>query len=361
MTATVFIGDGQGKKEVLLAHVHDMGVPGGHKGLVTLQERFLKFRPEFHPFLNDTFGVAMNQNVTFSGTPEIIHNGGTSTEWTGSAVQGAWNFADGGKVSLTSADNNDAAEFAEETPTTIDMSGFTALTGKINLTIYSPVNNSLLVEFDNAGVLVGNNVNLNDFIDTGLIGTEQSFVIPKADLGLTTQLVDGFSILLTRVGGTKPTMAFDDIQLEQTGTPAIFKATTPRDTRFHITELRIAIADNVASTVANGTMHGLAYDALLGVSALSNGISFRSVRDGSAVFTVALKQLGDFLATGSNIVNAISDGTNTFITLLIEFPEPIILSGDESENFLSFTVNDDLSGLLLFAAAARGALELAPA
>lgn len=348
-----------GLRTKLSAHVHDMRIPGKHNGALTLTERFLKFNPEFHPFLNDTFGTAMNQNIAFSGTPEIIHNGGTTTEWTGSAVAGTWNFADSGKVSLTSANNNDEAEFAEETPTTIDMSGFTALTGKINLTIYTPVNNSLIVEFDNAGAVVGNNVDLNDFIDTGLLGTEQTFVIPKIDLGLTTQLVDGFSIRLERIGGTKPTMTFDDIQLEQTGDPAVFKATTPQGGgRFHITEIRIAIADNITGLVTNGTMHGLAYDALLGVSALSNGIIFRRVQGGKTLFSVTIKQLGDFLATGSNIVNAISDGTNTFITLLVEFPEPIILDGGETDNFLSFTINDDLSGLLIFTAASRGALEI---
>ncbi len=347
----------------LAAHVHRLsGSQSKHMGLVVLQERFLQFNPELHPFLNDTFGTAMNQNISFSGTPEIIHNGGTSTEWTGTAIAGTWNFADTGKISLTSGNNNDESSFAEETPTTINVSGFTTLTGKINLTIYNSTNNSHKVAFDNAGTIVGNSVNLNDYIDTGLIGTEQSFVIPKADLGLTSQLVDGFTIILVRIGGAKPTMTFDDIQLEQTGTSAVFKATTPIGTTYHIDQFRFAMADNITgiitgSTTTYPTMPGLSYNKLLGVSALSNGIVFQRVQDGKVNFAATLKQLGDFLATGSNIVNLVSDGTNTHLTLEVIFNEPIILKGG-ADNFLSLTINDDLSGLLLLTAVARGAIEV---
>ena len=174
---------------------------GKYSGLIVLSDPLIQYNSLTRFFINDTFGSAMNQNVAFGGTPEIIHNGGTSTQWTGSAVQGAWNFADSGKISLTSANNNDEALFAEETPTTIDMSGYTTLTGKINLTTYNAINNTLTVAFDNAGTLVGNSVNINDYIDTQLTGTEQNFVIPKADMGLTSQLIDGFSIILNRSAG----------------------------------------------------------------------------------------------------------------------------------------------------------------
>lgn len=353
-----------GKGGGTLAYVHEFA-KGAHAGVVALTERFFDFDPEFHPFLNDTFGTAMNQNVTFSGTPEIIHNGGSSTEWTGSTIQGTWNFADLGKVTITSANNNDEASFAEETPTTIDMSGFTALTGKVDLDVYSSINNSMIIQFDNAGTDVGNSIDLNDFIDTGDF-TEQNFVIPKADLGLTTQLLDGMTIIITRLAGTKPTIKFDDIQFEQTGNPAIFTASTPLGTIFKVTELRIAIADNitgittVAGATETATVPNLSFDDFMGItSPLTNGIIFKRVAKGKTLFSVTIKQIGDFLSTGSNLINHISDGTNTFITLLIEFPEPIVLDGS-TEDALTFTINDDLSGLLQFTAAARGSIQLDP-
>lgn len=360
MTIKVRIDDGRGSP--LVAHVHDMRLPTKHSATLTLQERFLKLNPELHPFLNDTFGTAMNQNIAFSGVPEIIHNGGTSTEWTATAVAGTWNFADGGAISLTGANNGDTASFAEEGATTIDMAGFTTLTGVINLTIYNDVQNTLTVQFDLAGVTVGNSVDLDDFIDTGLIGSAQNFIIPKANLGLGTQLVDGFTIVLSRIAGTKPTMTFDDIQLEQTGASAVFKATTPLGTRFHVDLLRVQMSDDVTSIVsAAGTggslaLPGLSHNTLLSISALTNGIIFQRVQDGKVNFSIILKQLSDILLSG-NLVNAISDGTNTMLTIEIPFPEPIILEGGE-DNFLSFTINDNLSSLILFNAAARGAIEV---
>ena len=358
MQKTRVIGlQGKGARELEM-HVHPFKTASGdHVGAVVLNERFLNFRPEFHPFLNDTFGTAMNQNIAFSGTPEIIHNGGSTTEWTGSAIAGAWNFADGGKITITSANDNDAASFAEEGATTIDMSGFTALTGKVDLDIYNPNNNSIIIQFDNAGVAVGNSVNLNDFIDTGDFG-EQNFVIPKADLGLTTQLLDGMTLTINRIGGTKPTIKFDDIQFEAVGDPAVFKATTPLGTRFNITEIRLRLEDAISAVLTDGSMPNIDPNAFFGVASLANGILFSSVQKGKTIFSVTLKNFGDFFATGSNAIDITGNATNSGITLVIEFPEPVILEGGESENFLSFTISDNLSDLTRFTAAARGALEV---
>ena len=65
-----------------------------------------------------------------------------------------------------------------------------------------------------------------------------------------------------------------------------------------------------------------------------------------------------FFATGSNAIDITGNATNSGVTLVVEFPEPIVLKGGESENFLSFTISDNLSDLTRFTAAARGALEI---
>ncbi len=431
MGIRAFITDGLNRR--LQAHVHLLsGEKSQHAGLLTLTDRFRKFDPEFHPFLSDTFGVAMNQNIAFTGQPTVIHAGvnsgalltGTTTGttashlidsgetfaniavghsvknttsgneyalvtavasndltldsdimvsgenyeinpiWVGTAVQGTWNFADGGKVTLTSANDNDEATFDNDVGQLWNMANHTTLTGKVDLDTFNDNNHTIIIQFDLDNTPVGNSVNLNDFIDTGDL-SEQSFVIPKASLGLTTQNINGMSVRLERTGGQKPTFKLDDIQWEETGAAEVYKATTPQGTTFHITEIRIAIADNitgittVAGATENATIPNLSFDALLGVSALTNGILFSRVRNGKVAFAVSIKQLGDFLSTGSNIIpgNRINDGTNMFIALVVKFPEPIVLEGG-SDNFLSFTIQDDLSGLLQFTAAARGALEV---
>ena len=340
----------------LSAHLHRLPRDNSkHVGQLVLTEPFVQLNPEVHPFLNSSFGVAMNQNIAFGGTPEIINNGDTSDEWIGTILAGNWDFADAGKTSITTANNNDAATFSSTYE--IDMTGFTSITGKVNLTVYNPVNNTIVMIFDLAGVPTGNSINLNDFINPGLTGTEQNFVIPKADFGLDNgEIVDGFTITLTRTGGARPTMTFDDIQIEETGTPAVFKADTPEGTIFHITELRISIADNITGTQSDGVVPALSYDQLLGLSSLTNGIVFQRVQKGIVNFSVILKQLSDFLKGGSNIANIISDGSNTYMVLQVDFPEPIVLVGG-TDSFLSFTISDNLSDLLVLEAVARGSLE----
>jgi len=430
MSVKFRIEDGDGSGLEPHANLFSTAKRKDHVGLLSLTRPFVNFNPEFHPFLNDTFGVAMNQNVTFGGSglaATVIHAGvnsgsadsgttdGSTTAfkliqsgqnfdttigpgalvhnttdttfalvtavdsdtqlsldtdimataedyvindiWPGTAVQGTWNFADGGKFTITSANNNDEATFTVDTAHIWNADPFKAFTGTVDLDIYNPINNTIVLEFGLDGVLVGNSVDIDDFIDTGNFGS-QAFVIPKANLGLTTQNFNSMRLTILRTAGTKPTIKFDDFQWENSGVPAVFKATTPLGTRFHVTELRIRIEDNIASTLADGTLQGLDPSTLLGVSALTNGLIFSRVSKGKTLFSVDIKDLGDFLATGSNIVNAVALNTKTLVTLLVEFPEAIVLEGGESENFLSFTVNDDLSGLTALTAAARGAVEI---
>lgn len=426
----VRIKDGQGGG--LEAHVHRFGGKRRnieeHSGLLVLQERFLNFNPEVHPFLNDDFGTAMNQNITFggaklratvihagvnsgsadSGTTDgigsskliqsgqnfeatigpgaLVHNTTDTTFalvtavdsdtqisldadimasgenyvindiWVGTAVAGTWNFADSGKFTITSANDNDEATFTVDTAHIWNMSDFKALTGKVDLDTFNDTNHTIVLEFGLDGVIVGNTVNLNDFIDTGDF-TEQSFVIPKEDLGLVAQNVNSMRITILRSGGAKPTMKFDDFQWENSGTPAVFKSTIPRGAKFHITEIRLRFEDAISTVLTDATMPNLLIDQFLGVSGLTNGILFQRVQRGKVLFAVLLKNLGDFLAVGSDLINATGNATNTGFTLVVTFPEPIVLEGI-SDEFLSFTISDNLSGLTRFTAVARGAIEV---
>jgi len=276
--------------------------------------------------------------------------------WPGTVVAGTWDFAVGGKFTITSADNNDQATFTVDSSHIWKMTHFVSFTGKVDLDIYNPTNNSILLEFGLDGVLVGNSVNLNDFIDTGDFG-EQSFVIPKGDLGLDVNTFNSMRITITRIGGTKPTIKFDDFQWENSGTPIVYKSTASPGTRFHVTEIRIRVEDAISAVLTDGSMPNIDPSAILGVSSLTNGIVFTRVQKGKVLFSVSLKDLGDFFATGSNLINVTGDATNTGLTLLAQFPEPIVLEG-RTDEFLSFTINDDLTNLTTFTAAARGAVEV---
>jgi len=350
--------------EVLEVHVHPTETSTGlHSGLLTLTKSLQNFTPTIIPFINETFGNQMNQAITFSGSPELILDGGSGgTEWTGTANAGTWNFADSGKTTITAALNNDNATFDDAG--TIDMSGHTAITGLVDLDTYNAAQNTIVIQFGLAGVALGNSVNLDDFIDTGNCA-EQAFVIPKANLGIDSLTVDEMTITILRSGGTKPTIKFDDIQIEQTGTPAVFKVFAPASkSDLHVKKLRFLFADALTgivtgSTTTYPTMPGVAHDKILALSALTNGIIVQIVLAGSVSVSANLKQLSDMLGIGADIMSLTSDGTNTFLTLELEFSEPVLLKrGKDTTDFISITINDDLSGLLLFTGAARGAFEI---
>ncbi len=285
--------------------------------------------------------------------------------WTGNIVQGTWDFAATGKVTITTANANDEALFNTDIFRMWNMNNFSALTGKIDLDAYNETQNTILVEFGVNGVAVGNNINLNDYVDTGDF-IEQSFSIPKADFGLAAQDVNDLRITMTRSGGVKPTVKFDDLQLETTEgvNPAVFYSRTPFGTIFHVQEVRAQFIDALSGTVTgladgteNATMPGLSYNKILGVSKLTNGIVVTRQQDGKVVDAFVFRQLSDIITAGGELETAISDGTNTMITVNIKFPEPIVMNGRE-DSFISITINDDLSPLLQFTASVRGAIEI---
>lgn len=323
---------------------------GEHSGLEVLTTRFQNFIPTVLPFINSTFGNQMNQAIAFGGVAELIHDGQAVGVWAPVANAGTWNFADSAKITITSANHNDSATFSDATTT--DMAGYTAITGKVDLDTYNPSNHNILMQFGFEGVPVGNSVNLEDYIDTGDFA-EQGFAIPKADLGITSTVVDEMTITIERAGGSKPTIKFDDIQIEQTGTPAVFKVFAPHDkSDLHVKKVRFLLADVVTGAA------GQSYDQILAVTALTNGIVVQIVKDGVVTTAVNIKDLSDMIQIGATIVTERDDGTNTFLALELEFSETVVLKrGQETRDFISITINDDLSGLLLFTGVARGAYE----
>ena len=321
-------------------------------GAVVYTKPVFEYEPAFIPFLNTSFGISMNQNVSFGGLAELIFDGGSGgTEWAGSSADAVWNFADGGKVTLTNGTNNSVALF--EDAGTIDTSTYTALTGKIDLDTYTPASQDILFQFRLAGAPLGDALSMNDFIETGNFA-EQGMVIPLVDFNLAGATVDEFTMTVIRSSGSTPDISFDDFQIEKTGDPLSFRASSTEGTVFQGDRLNFVITDALASTLADGTMPSLSYDKILAVPSLANGITFRRVEDGITRFSATLRQLSDFLFTGSDIKSSFSDGTNTTLVLEAPFRDPFVLSGNPINNYIELVINDDLSGLLLFNAALRG-------
>jgi hypothetical protein len=338
--------------------VADLIQRDGQAGLSVFTTPFLESKTSTRPFINPTYGAALNQNISFGGTPENIHDGGDAAGWTGAGVSGTWNFADTtapqagtNHVSITNADNLDTATFNDGTE--IDMSGYTAITGQVRLVSFTDTVHSITIQFLNNGVNIGNSVLLDDYIDEALIGSYQSFVIPKADLGLESVTVDQMNIVINRTGGVKPTIYFDKMQIEQTGSPAKFSFVARKGTKFHAAQIVFSVAD----TGTGGTAY--AYNQLGGLSSLTNGLVITIKQGGTTAFTANLKNNGDFIAAGAVIGNKIDDGTDTFYTLTVDFTETTeVVLGEDALDEMSIEVSDNLSGLLTFRAFARGHEEI---
>ena len=132
-----------------------------------------------------------------------------------------------------------------------------------------------------------------------------------------------------------------------------FIASPGIDSTFQYKRIEFLLVDAIPGTVTDGTMKGLSYDQLLGVSALASGITLQSFSGGGPQVAVSFRQLSDFLGFTFEIMSNGSDGTNTFIKLAVDLPVWVTLSSRDGDR-IEIGINDDLSGLLVFTAIAIG-------
>ena len=152
--------------------------------------------------------------------------------------------------------------------------------------------------------------------------------------------------IVTKGGSKSPTFYIDDIQWEQVGVPAEFVVEPTPGTIFKATRFRQVLADNISSTVADGTMSGISYDAFMGLPSLGNGV-LASLTINGFTFGFPVHQISDFYSSGAEIVSTISDGVNTMIVIDSVVPSPIVLDSRTGDHATQ-TISDNLSGLVLF-------------
>ena len=356
--------DGVGKVRVYNPKYDDRD---GEVGLVVYTRERDRPSPKVLPFLNDTYGGALNQDLAFGGTPVDIHNGIDSALWTGSNIVGTkvtfnstdtgtgWPPAGTNSVKIDNPNAGDTWQFAKGSDQ--DLTSYSALSMAVYIDKDWTAGDSVSIYgWDvSGGAIVGNKVFLEDYIDETNFDVAQSAVIPLVDVGLAGLTVSAFRMQQEAKAGKAAKFYLDTIAIQETGGGAEFRVTHDPATRYCVNELVFTITDVLPGTLASGAgMLPLSYDQILGVGALANGINLRSVINGAVSFSGVFTTINDFLAVGFEIRNAISDGTNTSITLVQSFPDPLIIIGSTNLNFLSLTVSDDLSGLLRFSALLRG-------
>lgn len=168
-------------------------------------------------------------NVTAYPTVENIHDGNDNDYWDGTTIQtfaADFDFSStdqnntpGGSQSIdyTDSEDGDIAQFTRPEGD-IDLTPFISLMGYIYLTsTLTGGDDIMLYGWDTGtGTMVGNTIDLTDYITTGLTDTWQSFTIPLVDMGLDGETIDAIRMEMVGVGAD-PNGYVDDLQLFPAG------------------------------------------------------------------------------------------------------------------------------------------------
>ncbi len=360
MSDSIYFGiegyDGNNNLKQVKLHKHD--TDDYAVGLITHNIPHYRFNPEPLFFFNANSGIDLNVNGEFSGDSENVHNGTDTVLYTFSepvgtkAIENSTERFNSGSKSIK-WDNgtlNDIVQLDKGSDLTV--SNFVALTMAINVDKEwsIPGDEVIVYGYDTGSAMqIGDSVRLQDYFNPTSFDIWQKVNIPLGDMGLLSGTIDAIRFQLAFKSGPAPTFFIDDIQFEQLGPPIEFRATKDPDKDYYVHKLRFSLADDI--TV-------LEYNKLMGLTALTNGIVFQRVQKDIVTFSASLSQMSDFWRVGSNTLNQQQGASIMFLNLEVTFTEPIILTGSATSNYISLTISDDLSGLVLFNANLLGAYKL---
>jgi len=217
------------------------------------------------------------------------------------------------------------------------------------------------------GLQVGNAVDLKNYFTYNIYDTWHKLTIPLSDFGsMASSTINAIRFRYVVTSGGLTEFFIDDMQFEAaagTGEPIEFKIEPDKGTWLHVEALKFIMADaytgiqDVADASENQPFLKLPYNTLLGVAKLTTGITYKRVQAGEIISSAQIQQLLDAMSfSNAEITGSGSDGTNTWLTVQINFTEPVILKAEDLD-YMSFTINDDMSGLLEFKAVASSKVE----
>jgi len=345
------------------AYSHIDVLEGEKNGLVVASRDLKQYQFAQRFFINPTYGTEMNQNGSgFEDIEELIYseNDGTPNEWDWTSIVGLWDFVSAthvysGNVSIDGTQTGNGSVSQSDHGSLFDLSNYNVLTGYIYLTGWSVTGTKQVLIYGwntGTGTIVGNSVNIGDYINTVMLNTWQRFIIPLDDLNLSGQNVDSIRVQnVSTGGGLAPDFYLDVIEFSGTigiDSTGILEYTIEPDYNswLHVCGLNMIIVDEYDSTLANSTMPKLPYNTLLGVPELDNGILLQVKSGGKFLFVEVFKTLFDFISLTPMHADCYgSDGTYTWLKLCLQFAQPITLKSEEVDK-LSLTVRDDLSQLI---------------
>lgn len=317
----------------------------------------------FHrQFLNETYGDDMAQNAGGAGAIRYSIYA-EDVEWSTSAISGIWDFAStdqshGGSKSVdgTATIDGDIAEF--DAGSSQDLTGSKNLVGWIYLSTVPPLGEKALYIYGWAsGSIVGNTVNILDYIDTAVLGSWQVFLIPLIDFDLIGESIDAIRIEQYGLPASKVVSFYlDDIYVDDgTGTIIEYSVEPEDNTELVITHIGIYICSTEDSTLANATIPNISCGDILGVS-LTNGIRYHVEIDGIIVDDDTIYNLSDFMILmDAHIVNQGGNASSLWLYMEHEIENPINLKASTSDHIM-VEIRDNLSSLTKMVMTAGGGI-----
>lgn len=322
-----------------------------------IYENVIKF------FVNEANGVDMAVDADTLTVTEWIHDGIDNVYWTASAISGTWTFNDATynhtpagaqSVSAVATVSGDTAQFLRGGGLLALTSPISAIGVWVYITAWGGGEKSILFRgWDTtAGSQVGNDIDLSDYIDTGVLGVWQHAIVPLGDMGLNGQSIDSVRVQTQTILGVYPNYYLDDMQILQGDPPLQYIVKPNAGTWLYVTEINITVVDaydsilTVAGATENSTMPKIPYNGFLGESAFANGIIYQQINNNEIQDTITIKQLFDIIRLpGAEVVGLGSDGTNSWIKIRFKIVEPLLLKHENNDKLI-ISLSDDLSGLL---------------
>lgn len=232
----------------------------------------------------------------------------------------------------------------------LDLATYVSITGYIYVTKWKNEGIEMLGWDDGESMIVGNVVNINDYIDNTL-NEWQKFTILLSDMGLS-DITSGFDAIRISPQHKDSKFFFDYLEIQEGGTvdPTIYTIEPDKGTWLHVHSFMWSIADELDTTLENNSMPNLSYNKILGVSELATGISYQRIQNEVIQSSANIKSLTDILQwPGTEIKSLMRDETNAYLTIETVFTEPIVLKSEHNDQ-LRLVINDSTAGLLLLRA-----------
>jgi hypothetical protein len=340
----------------------DRGTSNDNHGLIVATRPLVEYFFTCSEFVDDVYGQDMNIAQSYGASPELVNDGNDSTLWTLNNITGtrasySTNRSYAGASSLRWDDPLLFDEIELNKGSDLDLTGYVAITFWLNINNGLGVGDNIEIYGYLDGAEVGTRIDLDNYCSPSGNDVWQFVTIPLSDMGLTNQTIDAIRMQLV-ARNRAPDIYIDVMQIEQIGEDiGNFKIEPATQTNFYLQRIRLFMVDALDTTLASNSMNNLSYDQLLGESQLIGGISLQCYSQGSVVKSYILKDIADFMSkTGAEIVNVACDGTNTYLSMDINFAHPYKFESSKQE-YINIRIIDDLSGLIKFTAQAYGYYE----